>query len=72
MKALFSLLLIANFALIFYIQFSANPGGDKILRPEFKPEKIRLLSKDTDCHKSGDHTCFDQKEVLVSNPKAGL
>tara|TARA_Y100001936_G_scaffold253844_1_gene321558 strand:+ start:10860 stop:11081 length:222 start_codon:yes stop_codon:yes gene_type:complete len=72
MKLLFFLLLIVNLILILYVQFWTNSDEDRKLRPEFKPEKIRLLSKATDCLKSGEDLCSDKKEVLMNNTKVGI
>ncbi|MBL79969.1 MAG: hypothetical protein CMH70_08085 [Nitrosomonadaceae bacterium] len=72
MKLLFFLLIIVNLALVSYIQLGTSSDEEKRLRPEFKPEKIRLLSKATDCLESGDQSCFGQKEELMSNTKVGL
>ena len=49
MKVLFFLLLIANLVFLFHIQFDTNSDREVQLRPELKPEKIKLLSTPTAC-----------------------
>jgi len=43
MKVLFFLLLVANLALVVYIQSGTSFDSDIKLRPELQPEKIKLL-----------------------------
>jgi len=57
MKVLFFLLLVANLALVFYIQSGINSDSDTKSRPELQPEKIKLLSTSTACLEWGSHSC---------------
>ena len=47
MKVLFFLLLVANLVFLFHIRFDTNSDKEVQLRPELKPEKIKLLSTPT-------------------------
>jgi len=47
MRVLFFLLLAANLFFLFHIKFDTNSDREVQLRPEFKPEKIKLLSAPT-------------------------
>jgi len=58
MKVLFFLLLIANLALVLYIQSGTNFAGDTKIQPELRPEKIKLLSTPTACLEWGSHSCL--------------
>ena len=59
MKVLFFLLLVANLVFLFHIQFETNSDRDTKLRPEFKPEKIKLLSTPTAYLERGGQLCSD-------------
>jgi len=47
MKVFFFLLLVANLVFLFHIKFDTNSDREVQLRPELKPEKIKLLSTPT-------------------------
>ena len=69
MKVLFFLLLVANLALVFYIQSGINSDSDKKLRPELQPEKIKLLSTRMACLEWGSHSCSDLQLTNASASK---
>jgi len=66
MKVLFFLLLVANLVFLFYIQFETNFDRDTKLRPELKPEKIKLLSTSTACLEWGGQFCSDLQLAKAS------
>ena len=69
MKVLFFLLLAGNLGFAFYIQSGTNSDSDTKLRPELKPEKIKLLSTPTACLEWIGHSCSDLQIAKVSVSK---
>ena len=66
MKVLFFLLLVANLVFLFHIQFDTNSDREVQLRPELKPEKIKLLSTPTACLERGGQF-YSDLQIAKSN-----
>ena len=71
MKVLFFLLLVANLVFLFHIQFDTNSDRDTKLRPELKPEKIKLLSTPMACFERDGQFCSDLQLAKASVSKRG-
>ena len=66
MKVLFFLLLVANLVFLFHIRFDTNSDREVQLRPELKPEKIKLLPTPTAYLERGGQSYSDLQIAKLS------